>query len=199
MLEEIKIKVDEKKWEGHPRVVVGGREELPEAEKMTPEMLARREFRKNKPFIPRSIHFNYEATRDTIRHFAEGIGDTNPLFRDEKYAKKTKYGRIIAPGTYLYTHQWGVRGGGFAGVHGWYVGGDWEWYRPVYEGIELSSVGVIRDLVVKKGRMAGGGTIYIDYSDIIYLNLDTGEILGKERGHTVRAERAPQTRPYPCR
>jgi len=32
--------------------------------------------------------FNTEATKDAIRHFVDGIGDTNPLWRDEEYAKK---------------------------------------------------------------------------------------------------------------
>ncbi len=189
MLEQIKIKVDKKKWEGHPRVVVGGASELPESEKVTPEMLDRREFRMNKPFIPRTVPFNYEVTRDGVRHFVDGIGDTNPLFRDEDYARKTKHGRIIAPGTYLYTRQWGSSGGLLTGIHGWYVGGDWEWYRSLHVGTKLNAVCIIRELVTKKGRMAGGGNIYINYNDVIYLNDKTGEILGKERYHNVNAER----------
>ncbi|MFQ5826093.1 MAG: MaoC family dehydratase N-terminal domain-containing protein [Dehalococcoidia bacterium] len=189
MLEEIELGVDRKKWEGHPRVKVGGRAELPEAEKITPEMMKRRDFRMNKPFIPRGVHFNYEATRDTIRHFVDGIGDTNPIFRDEEYAKRTKYGSIIAPGCFLYTHQWTTMGGGFSGIHAWYVGGDWEWYRPIYVGTKFSSAVIIRDLVIKKGRMTGGGNIYIDYADLVYSNAESGEILGKELYHQVWAER----------
>ena len=36
--------------------------------------------------------WNYEATRDAIRHYAHGIGDDNPLWCDPEYAEKTKYG-----------------------------------------------------------------------------------------------------------
>ena len=129
MLEKIGIEVDEKKWKGHPRVKVGAEEKVPKAEKMTPELLERRKFRMNKPFIPPSIYFNSEATKDTITHFANGLGDTNPLFRDEAYAQKTRYGKIIAPGCFLYTHQWTTLGGGFSGIHAWYSGGDWQWYE----------------------------------------------------------------------
>ncbi len=189
MLERIVLEVDEGKWGGHPRVVTSGERELPKFEKVTAESLTRRQFRMNKPFIPPRVHFNHEATRDTIRHFVEGIGDTNPLFSDEQYARKTKYGRIIAPGTFLYSHQWTTQGGGFPGVHAWYVGGDWVWFRPVYVGTKLSSVIIIRDLVVKKGRSVGGSNVYIDYGDLVYLNAETGEILGKELYHTVWAER----------
>ena len=36
-------------------------------------------------------------TREVIRRFAEGIGDPNPLYIDEAYAKTTPFGGIIAP------------------------------------------------------------------------------------------------------
>ncbi|MFC1989653.1 MaoC family dehydratase N-terminal domain-containing protein [Chloroflexota bacterium] len=190
MLEKIKIKVDEKKWEGHPRVVVGGKPALPVSEKVTPDLLKRREFRENKPFFPRQPHFNYEATRDTIRHFVEGIGDINPLYLDEEHAKKAKYGKITAPGCFLYTHIWGAPGGGMTGIHGWYSGGEWEWYRPVYSGTRIKGVSFIRESVEKKGRMAGGGSIYIQYGENVFTNEDTGEILGKERNYSIRTDRA---------
>jgi acyl dehydratase len=189
MLEKIALKVDEEKWKAHPRTRVGAVKKVPKAEKMTPELLERRNFRMNKPFIPPRVYFNTEATRDTILHFVNGFGDTNPLFSDEAYAQKSKYGKIIAPGSFLYTHQWTTLGGGFSGIHAWYSGGDWEWYRPVYVDTKLSSVAIVRDLVIKKGRKAGGGNIYIDYGDIVYLNAETREILGKELYHTVWAER----------
>jgi len=40
--------------------------------------------------------FNQHASYEAIRNFANGIGDSNPLYRDEEYAKKTKYGALIA-------------------------------------------------------------------------------------------------------
>ena len=40
---------------------------------------------------------NEEATRMAILKFADGIGDPNPLWRNEEYAKKTRYGSIITP------------------------------------------------------------------------------------------------------
>jgi len=33
--------------------------------------------------------WNYEATRDAIRHYARGIGDDNPLWTDPAYTEKT--------------------------------------------------------------------------------------------------------------
>ena len=74
------------------------------------------------------------------------------------------------------------------GVHAWYSGGDWEWYRPVLMGDRFKAVIIIRDLVIKKGRMVGGGNLYIDYTEIAYVN-QRGEIAGKELLHAVWAER----------
>ena len=175
-------------WSKHPRVTVSGEKKLPSHGKITKEMEDRRNSRSHIPFFPRSVYFNTQATRDSIRHFVDGIGDTNPLFRDVEYAKKTKYGSIVAPGSYLYTVQWVVPGSGMPGVHAWYSGGDWEWYRPIFPGDEFKPAGILRDVVVKQGRMAGGGQIYIDYDEGVYVN-QRNEIVGKELHHTVWVDR----------
>lgn len=88
---------------------------------------------------PKEVFFNTEATKDGIRHFVDGIGDPNPLWRDEEYAKKTKSGRIVAPPSYLYT----VYDPG-AGQHilentigspvALFNGNKWQWYQPMLEG-----------------------------------------------------------------
>jgi acyl dehydratase len=39
---------------------------------------------------------NETASKDAIRHFANGLGDPNPLWRDEDYAKNSHYGGLIA-------------------------------------------------------------------------------------------------------
>jgi len=49
------------------------------------------------------VYYNRDATRDTIVHFADGIGDTNLLYRDEEYAEKSKYRRLVAPPTFVFS------------------------------------------------------------------------------------------------
>ncbi|WP_019240962.1 MULTISPECIES: MaoC family dehydratase N-terminal domain-containing protein [Bacillus] len=44
--------------------------------------------------------FVFEVEKRHIRQFAEAIGDHNPLYVDEEYAKSTMYGGIIAPPSY---------------------------------------------------------------------------------------------------
>src|SRR5258707_630496 len=63
--------------------------------------------------------WNYEATRDAIRHYAHGIGDDNPLWTDPAYAEKTKFGTIVALPSFLFSTNRIVSGycGGLSGVH----------------------------------------------------------------------------------
>lgn len=43
----------------------------------------------------------YEVERGMIKRFAQAIDDQNPLWQDEEYAHKSKYGSIIAPPTFI--------------------------------------------------------------------------------------------------
>src|SRR5260370_16382467 len=47
--------------------------------------------------------WNFEATRDGIRHYAHGIGDDNPLWTDPAYAAKTRHGTIVALPSFLFS------------------------------------------------------------------------------------------------
>lgn len=38
-----------------------------------------------------------EVTRSSIRHWCEAMEDANPLYTDEQYARRSKYGNVIAP------------------------------------------------------------------------------------------------------
>jgi len=45
----------------------------------------------------------YEIEKGMIRRFVLAIDDPNPLWQDEKYARKSRYGGIIAPPTFVLT------------------------------------------------------------------------------------------------
>jgi len=154
---------------------------------ITEEMLARARSRIGQVWTPTEPYFNTAATKDTILHFANGIGDKNPLFRNQEYARRTKYGRLVAPPCFLYSVYWpSGLGGGFPGIHAWHSGNDWEWYRPILEGDEFTFANVLTDVVEKTGRSAG--RIVITYSDTYYWN-QRGELVAKARGWAVWAER----------
>jgi acyl dehydratase len=48
----------------------------------------------------------YEVTKEMIQRFIQATGDSNPLWQDKEYAKKSKYGGIIAPPTIIPIIGW---------------------------------------------------------------------------------------------
>jgi acyl dehydratase len=157
---------------------------------ITPELLAKVRSFHGKWYDRAEPYFNEQATYDTIVHFANGIGDLNPLFRDETYSKNTKYGGIIAPPGFPYTVQWGSGIGtapGFTGIHAFYSGGNWEWCRPIKCGDTLKPRSRELDIVEKQGKMGGGKSI-INYTQVIYSN-QNNQIVAKELCWGVSVER----------
>lgn len=135
---------------------------------------------------PRQPYFNTAATKDAIRHFCQGIGDTNPLFVDPEYAKKTKYGKVVAPPCFVYSVYWPAQGRGMPGIHAWHSGDDWEFYHPILEGDELTYTNTLVDVKEKESKMAG--KTLIQYHEITYTN-QRGELVAKSLDWCVRAGR----------
>jgi len=135
---------------------------------------------------PTKPYYNTTATKDAIRHFCEGIGDTNPLYCNEEYAHKTSYGRLVAPPCFLYSVYWPAQGRSMPGIHAWHSGDDWEFYRPILEGDELTYTNTLVDVKEKKSKMAG--ITLIQYHEIAYTN-QRGELVAKSLDWCVRAGR----------
>ncbi|TAK30833.1 MAG: acyl dehydratase [Chloroflexota bacterium] len=153
---------------------------------VTPEQLEKVRSRIGVEFLP-DVYFNTQATRDTVRHFCEGLGDSNPLYCSPSYAAKTAYGRVVAPPEFLYSIYWPRGNGGtMAGIHGWHSGNDWEWYQPILEGDEFSVVVKLLSIEEKPSRMAG--RIWITTDETIFRN-QKNQIIAKAKGWTTRAER----------
>ncbi len=100
---------------------------------------------------PRTV----EVERGAIRRFAEAIGDANPLFNDEKSARGTRFGGMIAPPTFCRS-----LGGGlfnvdlklptFRGLDG---GSDWEYFEPIRAGDRITVVSKLADIREAEGRL----------------------------------------------
>jgi acyl dehydratase len=102
---------------------------MPEAI-ITEEMIAEMRSRAGlKLRIKHSIN-NEEATRLAIRKFADGIGDPNPLWSDADYARKTRYGSIVAPPSWIWAVFAGVQFG-WRGLGGFHSSTNVEFYRPI--------------------------------------------------------------------
>ena len=140
--------------------------------------------------------FNEFASRDAIRHFCQGIGDPNPLYQDESYARQTKYGTIIAPPCFLYSVYWcSGRTGGLPGVHAFHSGSDWEWFRPIHMDDRISVKEQFSDLEEMPSRFAGKT---IKQSSTCHYYNQRGEVIARTRGWNFRAERtaARENRKY---
>lgn len=108
-----------------------------------------------------TILYNEEATRDTIRHYAWGVSDMNPLWLDEEYARKGRHGGIIAPPTFLYSvvlpsmGRWRVK---FPNSVRWtqlYGGTTWDFYQNVRIGDRFHATGTIVGASIKESKTAG--------------------------------------------
>jgi len=160
--------------------------QMKDVTEITDEMIAELRKRIGVVWKPRQPYFNEVATRDAIRHFCEGIGDFNPLFTDPEYAKKTAYGRVIAPPLFTYSIYYAAAGRGMPGVHAWHSGDDWEFYQPMVEGDTFTYENEMVDVKVKESKMAGRSLI--QYHDIRYFN-QRGELAAKSLNWCVRAAR----------
>ena len=132
---------------------------------------------------------NHTMSKGVIDHWCDGIGDfNNKLYRDEEYAKKTRYGCIIAPPCSLNTilGVTGMRVGGLPGVHSFHSGWDWVWMKPVKVNEPITCTYRPVDIVEKKSEFALRTVII--YSEGVYRN-HRDEIVARCIGWSIRAER----------
>jgi acyl dehydratase len=106
--------------------------------------------------------YTYQVTKEEIVEFAESIGETNPLFTDDAYAKTTPHGGLIAPPTFSVVFRsrammpelqlsYGKRG--FDG------GKVCQFYAPIRAGDTITGVDRIAEVYEKTGR--SGNMIFI--------------------------------------
>lgn len=119
-----------------------------------------------------------EANLDNIRRFGDGVGDYNPLWRDEDYARESRYGMITAPPTFFYGVSLGVTAGEtgaidrarvsttFLPVN--YAGAEIEFHRPVWLGDRITAEEQVGPTVRKESKRIGPiafNTGYVTYTN----------------------------------
>lgn len=101
-----------------------------------------------------------------IRRYAAAIGELDPLYLDEEYAKKTIYGGIIAPPTFVFDVSNNIFGDvgedgrekGRVTLPGLRVargGNEWQFFEPVRPGDVIDRKRKIAEIYEKAGRKAG--------------------------------------------
>lgn len=130
--------------------------------------------------------FNELASKETIRNWVYGVGDPNPLWVDENYARNTRYGCLVAPPSWLYSVFPTYVQQGLPGVHAFHSGNDWEFYRPVLIGDKIRPESVFTGFEEKPSRFSG--KLVMEYQEARYFN-QRDELVAKAKTWLVRAER----------
>jgi acyl dehydratase len=129
---------------------------------------------------------NEVATKDAIRHFADGIGDPNPLWRSEDYACQSIYGSIIAPPLFLNAISEGQAMIGLPGLISTFIGAEWEWHQVIRVNDSFTVTNLLFDLEDKGG--APGQRRIVQSGLLSYLN-QRGEVTGTCTWHMMRSEK----------
>ncbi|MFC2065883.1 MaoC family dehydratase N-terminal domain-containing protein [Chloroflexota bacterium] len=121
--------------------------------------------------------FYDEASKDAIRHYAEGFGDDNPLWQDEEYASKTRWGRIIAPPLFPQTLQGGPVGrierpktGSLHFLRPLDGGTEFTFFQPVYVGDKMTGMYGMAEVLCKESREGGENIFSIEEHKCINQN-----------------------------
>ena len=146
----------------------------------------------------RARELNCEATTDSLRNWAMGVGDDNPLYTDEDYGRATRWGSQIGHGTQMGHLKSPMYGDPipeelrqqtkslFRGIHVFVSGGTWDWYRPLRPGDRIYSFAGEETLDVKASDFAGKSVIQVNRNVMINQH---GEVLGVYRILRVLTER----------
>ena len=93
--------------------------------------------------------------KGAIVNFAQAIGDANPAYNDEAAARKTRYGSLIAPPTFLRCMRAVQPELPFALPFERLLdgGSDWEYCQSVRAGDRITAVARVTDISERSGRI----------------------------------------------
>ncbi len=152
----------------------------------TPELIEEMKSKKGLKLRVENHVFNEEATRGAIRRFADGIGDTNPLWRDEEYAKKTRYGCVVAPPSWVFSVLAGIQFG-WRGLAGFHSGSDMEFYLPILVNDVIRPEETFLDFEGPRPSKFAERMV-VDYFEDKYFN-QKGQLVSKVLRWVIRTER----------
>jgi acyl dehydratase len=148
--------------------------------------------RKGKPIV-------HEVTRTDLRKIADAVGDRNPLYWDDEYAARSKYGSIIAPPDFFgWPLKWSpnqpfvnsgdlspvlfaevAKAGYFRAIN---AGMESEYFLPIRPGDTIVITSEIIGIEEKEGKK--GGKMLISTIETTMINQD-GAVVAKQRHNTI--------------
>jgi acyl dehydratase len=149
--------------------------------------------------VPIEVHpWNSSASFDHIWHFALGIGDDNPLWWDESYAKATRWAKMFAPPAFLYSCAGnGVDGGRppgglvafelLQGVMGLWREDRWVWSSHLWVDEKIHATKELHEIRELESRFAGKA---VELVDRISFYGEDDRLIAENYHTTLRIERS---------
>ena len=125
-----------------------------------------------------------EVEKGAIMRFAEAIGDPNPVYTDEAAARKSQFGSLVAPPTFLRSMR-DVRPMlpfdiPFERLLD--AGSDWQYLQPVRPGDRITAVARITAMQERTGRL---GLMLFITTEITYTN-QFNEVAATQTNTSIR-------------
>ena len=114
-----------------------------------------------------SLEFQVPVEWGKIREFAAAIGNENPIYHDPEYARKTRFGKALAPPTFTVIKSFwrkGMSNQEMAGLDNRYLlhgEEEYEYFAPVLAGEVLTCKARITDAYEKAGKRGGKMTFVV--------------------------------------
>ena len=126
-----------------------------------------------------------EVERGHIRAFAQAIEDPNPLWNNEAEARKTRFGGMVAPPTFLRaarTQRLEDLPPDFPYKRLLDGGSEWEYFEPVRPGDRITAVNRVVDIYSRAGQL--GPMIFI-VTETTYTN-QFGQVAATQKNTSIR-------------
>jgi acyl dehydratase len=126
------------------------------------------------------------APIDIRRWAMYSVGDDNPLWSDEEYGKRSHWGSVIAPPTFLYTVDSTIVAPGLRGIQWIYGGTRWKNFLPVRAGDRITARARLTDMAERTGARAR--RLVVQTGEILYHN-QRGELVSRAEADVLRIPR----------
>ena len=148
------------------------------------------------------------ANFDNICRFGDGVGDYNPLYRDEAHADASRFGMITAPPPFLYSVSLGVIAGETGGIERSrvstihlpvnYAGAEIDFIRPIWVNDRITCTEQVGETMRKESRRIGkiafntGFVTYTNQRHEVVATIKTLMARYENTGATMEYDRAPK-------
>lgn len=125
----------------------------------------------------------YDIEKHAVERFACAVGEDDPVYSDEEFARSSEYGGLIAPPTFLRSLLPGRYPKPFPEpfAHILDGGSEYEFFGPVRVGDRVTVTRSIRKLFEKEGRL---GPMLFKVAEIRYVN-QLGELVATQHTTTI--------------